>query len=100
MAEPLILRWITHAVDHHQVARRCAGIELAEIDARSALGAARGHGPHSPADTDVELREGAEQVRGRERADLSKVLRAEIDHRHTDGDRAANERAGNENRLG
>ena len=94
------MRWITQAVDHHQVARRRAGIELAEIDARSALGAARGDGPRSAADTDVEFRDRAEQVRGRERAGLNEVGLAEIGHRHTDGDRAANERAGDEHLLG
>ena len=42
----------------------------------------RGPRPRSlPADIDVEFPDAAEQVRNRDRAGLSKVLRAEIDHR-------------------
>ena len=94
-----MLRWKTQAVDHQQVARRRAGIELAEIDARSALSAARGDGPRSAADTDVEFGDRPEQVRGRERAGLNEVRLAEIGHRHTDGDRTANQRAGDQHLL-
>ena len=77
---------------------RRAGIELSQIDAHAAfvVGALRRH----RAGIDVELRDGAEQIRRGERARHRKILRGQIDHRHADRRGAADQRAGDQHRLG
>ena len=98
LAETVALLRIAHAVDHHQRARRRAGIELAQIDARAAfvVGGACRH----RSGIDVELRDGAEQIRRRQRARHREILRREIDHRNAHRRGAADQRACDQHGLG